>query len=132
MIVKNFVPCPVKPEDELFRLGIFVFNITRMLEFIENYPEKFVLEDISVNNLYSSFSRIDENRIDVVDFSMPVLLIEITPGQFTLIDGNHRMEKARRLGIKSLKGYRLKISDHIPFLTSKESYEKFVEYLNEN
>jgi len=104
-IGNNFVPCPVKPADELFRLGIFVFNITRMLEFIENNLDKFVLENISVNNLHSSFSKINEDHVDVVDISRPIILIEITPGQFTLIDGNHRMEKARRLGIKNLKGY---------------------------
>jgi len=129
---KKFVPCPVKPDDELFNLGIFVFNITRVWEVIENNLDKFFLEDIPVNNLYSSFSNIDEDHVDAVDISRPVLLAEITPGQFTLIDGNHRMQKAKRLGLSTIKAYRLNIADHIQFLTSKESYEKYVEYLKEN
>ena len=36
-INKNFVPTDIKLEDELFRNGIFVFNITKMIESIENF-----------------------------------------------------------------------------------------------
>jgi len=31
----NFIPCPTQNGDELFPNGIFVFNITRMLEYIK-------------------------------------------------------------------------------------------------
>lgn len=102
-IDNDFIPCPVKPDDELFTLGNFVFNITSMMEFIENNQDKFILEDIPVSNFYSSFAKINEDHVDVVDISRPILLIEISPGQFTLIDGNHRMEKARRSGLKNLR-----------------------------
>jgi len=32
---KKFIPCPVADGDELFLNGIFEFNITKMLEYIE-------------------------------------------------------------------------------------------------
>ena len=34
----SFTPCPVVHDDELFPNGIFVFNISRMLEYLENRP----------------------------------------------------------------------------------------------
>ncbi len=128
-ICENFVPCPVKPGDELYELGTFVFNISSMWDFIEKNSARFFPEEIPVNSQYSAFSKINHDHVDAVDISRPVIIAEITPGQFALIDGNHRIEKARRLGMKTIKAYRLKISDHIRFLTSKESYEKFVKNL---
>ncbi|MEI8013086.1 MAG: hypothetical protein WCI27_11535 [Candidatus Omnitrophota bacterium] len=34
-IDRKFTPCPVDDEDELFHNGIFVFNITKMIAYIE-------------------------------------------------------------------------------------------------
>jgi hypothetical protein len=34
-IIKKFTPCPIDDGDELFPNGIFEFNITKMLSFIE-------------------------------------------------------------------------------------------------
>ena len=48
------------------------------------------------------FSSINESHMDSVVISQPVILAEISPGRFNLIDGNHRMEKARRLGVMSI------------------------------
>jgi hypothetical protein len=33
---KNFVPCEVSENEEMFRLGIFEFNISRILEHIQS------------------------------------------------------------------------------------------------
>jgi len=50
--------------------------------------------------------------------SKPVILAEIAPDQYNLIDGNHRAEKAVRHGLEELKAYRLSAAQHIQFLTS--------------
>jgi len=47
-----------------------------------------------------------------------------------MIDGNHRMEKARRMGIKSISAFRLDVKQHMKFLTSKEAYLSYIEYWN--
>ncbi|MFA6293875.1 MAG: ParB N-terminal domain-containing protein, partial [Victivallales bacterium] len=65
---------------------------------------------------------VDESHVDSVDISRPVILAEIAPGHYNLIDGNHRMEKARRMGTKSVSAFRLNIKQHVKFLTSKEAY----------
>ncbi len=126
----NFIPCPVDKGDELFHNGIFVFNITKMLEYIKNNSDEIDLVEITVADFPQSFSSIDESYIDSVDVSRPVLLAEIYPGHYNLIDGNHRMEKARRMGISRIFAYRLNVEQHIKFLTDKMAYLSYVSYWN--
>lgn len=127
---KKFTPCPVDDGDELFPNGIFEFNITKILSFIETNPGSFVLEQILEIDFPTIYSRINESHIESVDISRPVILAEIAPGKFNLIDGNHRMEKARRLGVNTLSAFRLTVEQHIVFLTTEKAYFAYVEYWN--
>jgi len=126
----NFIPCPVNKGDELFLNGIFEFNITKMLEYIKNNSDEIALVEVTVADFPQFFSSIDESYIDSVDVSRPVLLAEISPGHYNLIDGNHRIEKASRMGIKRIFAYRLNVEQHIKFLTDRKSYLSYVEYWN--
>ena len=101
-----------------------------MLEYIHANPDSFALEEVAVGNFARGFSSINESHVDSVDISQPVILAEISPGQYNLIDGNHRMEKARRLKMKSISAYRLKPEQHMRFLTSKKAYLAYIEYWN--
>ena len=73
---------------------------------------------------------ITESHIDVVDISTPIILAEICPGRYNVIDGNHRVEKAYRTGADHIAAYKLKPRQHMPFLTSMESYHAYIEYWN--
>jgi len=127
---KNFVPCPVDDEDELFPNGFFEFNITKIVDYIQKHPDEITLETVAVDNIYIGSSVIDESHLESVDVGKPVIMAEIAPGRYNLIDGNHRAEKARRLGIQSLQAYRLNVDQHIKFLIQKKSYLAYVEYWN--
>lgn len=127
---KHFTPCPVHDDDELFSNGIFVFNVTKLNEYIQQNPDNFTLEEVAVSDFVKEFSSINESHIDSADISIPVIAAEIAPGRFNLIDGHHRVEKARRMGITSVPGYRLKVEQHIQFLTSKMAYETYIGYWN--
>ena len=83
----DFAPCPANIGDELFPNGIFEFNITKIVEFIHNNPEIVSLEEVAVSNFSSSFSSIDESQLDSVEISVPVILADISPGNYNLIDG---------------------------------------------
>jgi hypothetical protein len=124
----DFTPLPVRDGDELFQNGIFVFNVTRILEHIDNSPDTLPLEKVGVDDF--CFSRINESHVDSVDISRPVVLAEISPGRYNVIDGNHRMEKARRSGVTRMKAYRLTAHQHAAFLTSKKAYHSYVAYWN--
>jgi hypothetical protein len=125
-----FIPAEADEGDEIFRNGIFEFNITKMLGFIHDRPEEFVPEHIVVGHYVSDFSPINEDHMDSVHASEPVILAEIAPGRYNLIDGHHRIEKARRSGTEHIMAYRLNAGRHVQFLTSRKAYAAYVEYWN--
>jgi hypothetical protein len=127
---KDFTPCPAADGDEFYPNGIFVFNITKMIEYIQENPESVTLEEIAVSDFSISPSTINESHLDSVEISRPVVLAEIAPGYHNLIDGHHRVEKARRMGIKNIQAYRLNAEQHMRFLTTKKAYSTYVEYWN--
>jgi len=126
----DFTPCPIGAGDELFPHGIFVFNITRLIEYIQSNPESVALEEVAVSDCPRAFSSIKESHVESVEVSKPVILAEICPGRYNLIDGHHRMEKARRMGNKSIQAYKLSVHRHIRFLINEKGYVAYVEYWN--
>jgi hypothetical protein len=72
--------------------GIFVFNITRLLAFIDDKPADFSIEFIEVASIpdFGGSRHLDEKTVASADLSRPVLLAEISPGRYNLIDGHHR------------------------------------------
>lgn len=107
---QGFCPCTVEPGDEFFANGIFEFNITRLLAFVVARPERF--------------------SVEAADVLRPVLLAEISPGRFNLIDGQHRVARARQMGLVRIAAYRVLSPDHVAFLTSVQAYESYVRYWN--
>jgi hypothetical protein len=127
---KNFLPCAVNDGDEIFRNGIFHFNISAMISQLNSGMLDATLTELKVVDHPSSFSCIDEDHIDHVDINKPVILAEIAPERYNLIDGNHRVEKAKRTGIKTVPCYKLTVDLHLAFLTEKSAYDSYVEYWN--
>jgi hypothetical protein len=124
---KRFIPCPVDDGDEMYPNGIFVFNITKMADFIRN--NRFPCEEILVKD-YRSYSKFNEEHLPTVDLTKPVIVAEISPGRYSVIDGNHRLEKARRLGLEKLPAYRVTAEQHLRFLTTEQGYRAYIEYWN--
>ena len=118
---KNFIPCPDADGDDFFPNGIFLFNITRMEDHIRENPGFAFHEEIVVKGLSENHPHINEDHIDSVDVTKPVIMAEIAPGCYNLIDGRHRVEKARRLGIEKIPAYKLTYTQHIPFLSTKKA-----------
>ncbi len=57
---KNFVPALIEEGDELYPNGIFVFNITKMLTFIQSHPEKFIPERVAIRDYTHGLPSIKE------------------------------------------------------------------------
>jgi len=78
--------------------GIFVFNITKMTDYIQtsDYP----CEEIQVKD-YHSNSKCNEDHLPTVDVTKPIIVAEISPGRYSVIDGNHRLEKPSGLVLKN-------------------------------
>jgi hypothetical protein len=124
---KKFLPCPVEAGDELYPNGIFVFNITKLCEFILANPVSFPIEKVLLTSLRNSFStNLNELTIQNADLGKPIILAEIAPGQFNVIDGNHRHEKASREGLETILAYRSYISywnSKVHNIAEKEKYQ---------
>jgi hypothetical protein len=118
----NFSPCPVEDGEEIYQNGIFEFNIARMIDFVHANPPVFRKENVSVDDFPQGFSRINADHMASVHLGEPVILAEIAPGRYNLIDGNHRMKKARRLWIKRIEACRINVEHNIQFITSMEAY----------
>jgi hypothetical protein len=127
----NFVPCFANEGDEIFANGIFEFNISKMIEYVESHETEFEITELRVSDYYRGFSGVNESHVDSVILEQPVIIAEISPNRFNLIDGNHRVEKARRNNIQTLPCYRLNVAQHYRFLTSERAYKVYVEYWNE-
>jgi hypothetical protein len=126
-----FEPCPIEDGDEVFRNGIFEFNITRLRAFIETHADRFPIEAVAVASTPNyGDSRLDQTTLAAADLSRPVLFAEIAPSRFNLIDGNHRMARARRMAYPACPAHRIRCPHHVAFLTSTMAYEKYVQYWN--
>jgi hypothetical protein len=126
----HYTPCPAHDGDELFPNGFFVFNVTAILAFLENNPEAVPLTEVAVAEFCRENYHLDPAEVAAFDLTRPVVLAEIAPGRYNLIDGQHRMEKARRLGIDTMMAYKLTAEMHVAFLTSRKAYLAYVEYWN--
>ena len=134
---------PVLPDagDEIYCNGVFCFNITALLEWIKQNPRPAVEMPIDV---WGSFEGKEDCYVEAADLTRPIVIAEIAPDYldfvpdipehhwtsrgYVCIDGQHRIEKARRLGIKTLPAVVIRMEQHIPFLY--EGYGRYVEYWN--
>lgn len=129
-IDENYKPAIPEEGEEYFPNGFFVFNITKMLEFIADNKDKIELKNISVEEYRRGTAVLNEDHVDKADINKPVILAEISPGRHNVIDGNHRIEKSYRLGEKTIPAYVLTAKQHLPFLTTVEACHAYVKYWN--
>ena len=131
-VQKNFRPVSKEEGEEFYPNGIFEFNITKLIAFISKHRDQFPVEQVEVSALgWHSSDHLKSETVESANTQNPIILAEISPGRFNVIDGNHRAEKARRLGLQQIPAYRVKAEDHIAFLTSQRAYEAYVKYWNE-
>ena len=128
---KNFQPLSCHDGDEFYPNGIFEFNITKLIDFIKAKQDRFQPQEVEVKSTRSlAFSKLNESTIESANLSVPIILAEISPGMFNIIDGHHRLEKAFREGKSKIFAYKVLVEDHIKFLTSIRAYQEYVQYWN--
>lgn len=134
---------PVLPEagDEIYCNGVFRFNVSAVLEWLKQDPLPVV--DVPVR-IWRSFGSEEDCYVETADLSRPIVVAEIAPDYCDFIpdfpendwyvrgcvyiDGQHRIEKATRLGLESLPAVVLRMEQHIPFLY--KGYDRYTDYWN--
>ncbi|GGA91478.1 hypothetical protein [Ornithinibacillus halotolerans] len=88
-------------------------------------PEK---EQIHVQDWFKSrfHGSINEDQLPAVDVTKTVIQAEISPDMYTIMDGNHRMEKAYGEGIPYIDSYKLTVKQILPYFIDSRGYETFV------
>jgi hypothetical protein len=103
-----------------------------LIAFIAANPDRFPIELIQLADIpdYGPGS-LDEEATLAADLSRPILLAEIAPDRYNLIDGHHRVARARAGGGHCLPARRLRCPEHVAFLTSVRAYQAYVGYWND-
>lgn len=128
----EFTPLPTYDGDEIFRNGIFHFNISRIIEHIHAGKLNVEQEVIEVRKWFQTHfhNSINEMHLPTVDITKPIIQAEIRPTMYTIIDGNHRMEKAFREGVPYIHSYKLNGEELLSFFKDIRGYKAFIEYWN--
>lgn len=130
-LMKSFQPCVAEADDELFPNGIFEFNVTKLIAFVRANPDKFPIEEVDVEEVrWGNSDDLDEATTQAANLSNPIILAEISPDNFNVIDGNHRLERAYRDKVEKIPAFRVRADQHLAFLTSERAYRSYVEYWN--
>lgn len=131
-LIENYTPCPAAENDELFPNGIFVFNISTIIEHITTGKLVVEQEDIYIPNWFKrrAIHKVNEKHLLSVSLDQPVIQAEISPGRFNIIDGNHRMEKARRDHIDFVESYKLRGEQLVDYFIDLKGYQSFISYWN--
>ncbi|OED33108.1 hypothetical protein H1Q58_12250 [Planococcus maritimus] len=128
-----FTPYEPVIDDETFGGFPFTWNITHAASWIEANLDKVKLSVVQIApaGLGVDSDSLDEAWIPEADLSKPVIIAWMRPEFFKLIDGNHRVAKARRMGVTELPAYYLTEQQHRQFFTRKEADKMYVDYWNE-
>lgn len=133
----------ISPEigDEVYCNGAFYYNITALLEWLKKNPQPIINVPADI---WGHFDNKEECYVDEADFSRPIIIAEIAPDYkdfvpdisecdwirrgYVCIDGQHRIEKARKFGLDTLPAVILRMEQHIPYIY--KGYEHYVDYWN--
>jgi hypothetical protein len=63
------------------------------LGFVQEHADRFHVERVKLSEFphYGDSPHLNEEAIRLADLSRPILLAEISPGHYSVIDGNHRL-----------------------------------------
>lgn len=128
----GFIACEPVAGDETLGGFPFRWNITRASAWIAEHLDEVELSVVQVRQpaAGADSAELDEAFIPQADLSKPLIVVRMRPEIFRLIDGNHRVAKARRLGVTELPAYYLTEQQHRQFFTLAEADRMYVDYWN--
>jgi predicted DNA-binding protein (MmcQ/YjbR family) len=126
----DYQPLEILDGDESFPNGYFIFHITLLLKHIAANREEYTLGIARIEDYMAFKKPIEPRKCVTADLRQPILLAEISPGRYNIIDGHHRLSKARNMGKAALPAYMLPPRQHSLFITEQKAYDAYIEYWN--
>lgn len=128
-----FISCKPVPGDEMLGGFPFNWNVSRALEWIQENLDVVELSVVKIGPAGPGVdsANLDEDFLQQADLTKPLIMVRMRPEFFRLIDGNHRVAKARHQGIAELPAYYLTPEQHRQFFTSEDMDKRYVDYWND-
>ena len=128
---------------EWFPVGVFNYNVSRIISDLEQFekdPDLFqsfkasvikcdVIVDEAIKYNYG-LKNLEESHVEQADLERPLIYAELAPDSYNLIDGNHRLAKAKQMGIDTLPAYFIPAHEVALYLSSEAEYCEYVKYWN--
>jgi len=124
----SYIPLPVEEGCEYYSGGVIQINISLLIQYIEENPSKFNLIDVDIKDCH--FSDVVIDHFSFIPSSKPCIYAELSPNNYSLIDGRHRYSLAKEKGDKYINCYQVPVHILINFFVSHDMYLKFVDYWN--
>ncbi len=137
---RDVVPPVPKDGDEVYG-GIIRINVSALMDWLKDHPQPVIDMNICI---WRSHDNKEARYVEAADITRPIIIAEFAPDYrdfiptipeddwiargYVCIDGHHRIEKARKLGIEKLPAIVLRMEQHLPYVFA--GYERYVEYWN--
>ena len=107
--------------------GFVMWDIEKILKDIGKFEKRvFDVEHLAINNPFHG----NEEYVMTTDISKPLIIVNITENIDKLIDGNHRLQKALKLGVRVIDAYYLSFEEHRDYIVdfNEEIYYQVVNH----
>ncbi|MBR3973931.1 MAG: ParB N-terminal domain-containing protein [Oscillospiraceae bacterium] len=93
--------------------GSVIWDIERLLTDIEKFRIRaFDVKHLAINNPFNG----NEEYAMTTDITQPLIIVNLTENIDKLIDGNHRLQKAIKLGVEKIDAYFLTFEEHRDYI----------------
>ena len=95
--------------------GSIMWDIEKLLRDIKKFRIKtFDVENLALNNPFHGNREYAMTM--TTDITQPLIIVNLTDNIDKLIDGNHRLQKALKLGIATIDAYYLSFEEHRDYI----------------
>ena len=93
--------------------GSIMWDIEKLLKDIEKFRTRtFDVKHLALNNPFHG----NEEYAMTTDITQPLIIVNLTENIDKLIDGNHRLQKALKLGVATIDAYCLSFEEHRDYI----------------
>ena len=93
--------------------GSIMWDIKKLLNDVEKFEIRtFEVKHLAVKNPFHG----NEEYAMTTDITQPLIIVNLTENIDKLIDGNHRLQKALKLGVGMIDAYYLSFKEHRDYI----------------
>lgn len=110
--------------DEIFKSYGGTWNITKLQKYLERSSEyRYTLDKDFYEHLIRDDQTVDESKIDNVDLQVPIIVAQLNNHRYLLIDGIHRVRKAKKNNMECMHAYVVPFEIHVKFLKTRWDFD---------